>query len=321
MATTTVKPARSVAHWVRLGALLIGALLILLIAIVLWRPVPTLSSITTLALRLHGIKSRQVQLGPYRIHYFVGGSGEPLVLVHGLGDRALDFALLMPELAKRHRVFALDLLGYGDSDRPNVDYSVGLETGLLRQFLDRQRLTRFDLAGWSMGGWISLNFTVQSPQSVRRLVLLDSAGMKFMPSFDLGLLSPHTMENMEALEALMTAHPGRVPRFVLRDFLQQLRSRDWVIQRTVANMVTGRELMDGKLGNVTMPVLIVWGKQEILTPLSVGEEMHREMPQSVLAILNGCGHVAPIECHDLVLREMQSFLSANPPLPAGVHEN
>ncbi len=310
MATTTIKPVRSVAPWLRLGALLLGALLILPIALVLWWPVPTLRSITTIALRLHGIKSRQVQLGPYRIHYFVGGSGEPLVLVHGLGGRALDFALLMPDLAKTHRVFALDLLGYGDSDRPNVDYSVSLETGILRKFLDSQRLTRFDLAGWSMGGWISLNFTAQSPQRVRRLVLLDSAGMKFTPSFDLALLSPHTMENMQALEALMTAHPGRVPGFVLRDFLQQLRARDWVIQRTVANMVTGRDLMDGKLGDVTMPVLIVWGKQDILTPLSVGEEMHREMPQSVLAILNGCGHAAPVECHDRVLAEMQRFLTS-----------
>jgi pimeloyl-ACP methyl ester carboxylesterase len=321
MATTTIKPVHSVAHWLRLGALLLGALLILLIAIVLWRPVPTLSSITTIALRLHGIKCRRVQLGPYRIHYFVGGSGEPLVLVHGLGGRALDFALLMPELAKTHRVFALDLLGYGDSDRPNVDYSVSLETAILRQFLDSQRLTRFDLAGWSMGGWISLNFTVQSPQRVRRLVLLDSAGMKFTPSFDLGLLSPHTMADMQALEKVMTPHPERVPAFIMRDFLRQLRTHDWVIQRTVANMVTGRELMDGKLGDVTMPVLIVWGKQDILTPLSAGEEMHREMPQSVLVILEGCGHVAPVECHDRVLREMQSFLSAKPPLPAGVHEN
>jgi pimeloyl-ACP methyl ester carboxylesterase len=119
------------------------------------------------------------------------------------------------------------------------------------------------------------------------------------------------MADMQALEKVMTPHPERIPRFMARDFLRQLRRQDWVIQRTVANMVTGRELMDGKLGSVTMPVLIVWGKQDTLTPLSVGEEMHHEMPQSVLAILDGCGHVAPIECHDRVLAEMQRFLAVH----------
>ena len=299
--------------------LLLAVAVALAIGFFLWRPASALNAITTAALRLNGIESRYVRLGPYRIHYFAGGAGEPLVLVHGLGGRALDFAFLMPGLAKGHRVFALDLLGYGDSDRPDVNYSVTLETGILRQFLDSQGLTHLDLAGWSMGGWISLNFAAQSPERVRRLVLLDSAGMKFTPSFDLSQLSPHTMTDLQALEKLMTPHLGRAPAFIMRDVLRLLREEDWVIQRTLANMATGRELMNGKLGSVTMPVLIVWGKQDALTPLLVGQEMHREMPQSVLAILDSCGHIAPVECHERVLREMQSFLAANPPA-AGVHE-
>ena len=159
--------------------------------IIIWRPASALAAVITAALRLCGIASRYVQLGPYRIHYFTGGTGEPLVLVHGLGGRALDFALLMPALARNHRVFALDLLGYAGSDRPNVDYSVTLETGILRQFLDSQGLTRFDLAGWSMGGWISLDFASQFPERIRRLVLLDSAGMKFAP-VSISACSPHT---------------------------------------------------------------------------------------------------------------------------------
>jgi pimeloyl-ACP methyl ester carboxylesterase len=56
--------------------------------------------------------------------------------------------------------------------------------------------------------------------------------------------------------------PERTPAFITRDFLHRLRSEDWVIQRTVTNMITMREVMDGKLASVTMPVLIVWGKQD-----------------------------------------------------------
>jgi pimeloyl-ACP methyl ester carboxylesterase len=318
MATTTIQPGRKPTHWLR-RALLLAALVVLVGCVVRW-PASALTSIATAALRLSGIESRYVQLGPYRIHYFAGGAGEPLVLVHGLGGRALDFALIMLALAKQHRVFALDLLGYAASDRPNVDYSVTLETNILRQFLDSQSLTRVNLAGWSMGGWIALDFAAQAPERVDRLILLDSAGMKFIPTFDLLLFSPHTMADIRELEKLLTPHPRRIPAFILRDVLRQLRAEDWVIHRTVTNMLTGRELMDGKVASVTMPVLMVWGKQDVVTPLSIGEAMHRQMPQSVLAVLDGCGHLAPLECHDRVLAEMQRFLLAKPPLPAGVHE-
>ncbi|MFZ3212625.1 MAG: alpha/beta hydrolase [Terriglobales bacterium] len=319
MATRTIQPGRKTPHWLR-RALLLAPALVVLVGWVVWRPASALTTIATAALRLSGIESRYVQLGPYRIHYFAGGAGEPLVLVHGLGGGALDFTLIMPALAKQHRVYALDLLGYGASDRPNVDYSITLETNILRQFLDSQSLTRVSLAGWSMGGWIALNLAAQAPERVDRLVLLDSAGIKFTPTFDLRLFSPRTMADIQELEKLLTPHPGRIPAFVLRDFLRQLRAEDWVIERSVASMLTGRELMDGKLATVTMPVLMVWGKQDVVTPLSIGEAMHRQMPQSVLAVLDGCGHLAPLECHHRVLTEMQRFLSANPPLPAGVHE-
>ncbi|MBZ5550874.1 MAG: alpha/beta hydrolase [Acidobacteriia bacterium] len=219
MATTIPQPAPT--RWLRRSLLLLTALVVLLVAFFVWRPGSALTAIATARLRLIGIESTYVQLGPYRIHCFIGGTGEPLVLVHGLGGRALDFAPLMLTLAREHRVFALDLLGYGGSDRPDVNYSVTLETGILRQFLESQGLTHFDLAGWSMGGWISLNLTSQYPDRVRRLILLDSAGMKFTPSFDLRLLAPHTVAEMHELEKVMTPHPeqpiralpgyGRVP--------------------------------------------------------------------------------------------------------------
>ena len=320
MAPAMIQAVPKTSRWLRRGALLTLALVVLLGAVFVWQPVAVLTVIATTALRLRGIESRYIELGPYRIHYFVGGAGEPLVLVHGLGSSALDFAFLMPGLARKHRVYALDLLGYGASDRPEVDYSVTLQTGVLRQFLDARGLSRVDLAGLSMGGWIALDFTAQSPERVRRLVLLDSAGMKFTPTFDLRLLTPYTMADMQALEKVLTPHPQRVPAFITRDILRVLRDEGWVIQRTVANMITGREFMDGKLASVTMPVLIVWGKQDVLTPLTIADEMHRAMAQSVLVVLDGCGHIAPIECHDRVLQEMQRFLAAEPPLPAGVHE-
>ena len=78
--------------------------------------------------------------------------------------------------------------------------------------------------------------------------------------------------------------------------------------------------MDGKLGAIRVPILIVWGKQDALIPLMCAEEMHRQMPHSLLAIFDGCGHLAPAACSGRVLPETLRFLDAEPPWPASVQE-
>jgi len=270
---------------------------------------------------LEGARSEYVQLGPYRIHYLVAGGGKPLLLIHGLGSRADAWALLIPPLARRgYRVYALDLLGYGRSDRPDVDYSIALETRIVRQFLDSQQIGQTDLGGWSMGGWIALKFTLDHPQRVRRVFVSDSAGLNFKPSWDPGLFSPRTPEQVDQFAAILTPRYRHVPLFLARDVIREMRRHGWVIRRSMASMQAGADLLDGKLAQISLPLLIVWGKQDATTPLECGEEMHREIPQSILAIFDGCGHLAPVECRRAVLPEIIRFLEADPPLPAGAQE-
>jgi triacylglycerol esterase/lipase EstA (alpha/beta hydrolase family) len=119
-----------------------------------WRPWWVIDESMRAWLRLAGVRSEYVQLGSSRIHYLVGGRGKPLVLVHGLGAMAESWAGLMTALTRHgYRVYAIDLLGFGRSDRPNVDYSIALQVEILEQFFDSQNLPRADLGGWSMGGW------------------------------------------------------------------------------------------------------------------------------------------------------------------------
>jgi pimeloyl-ACP methyl ester carboxylesterase len=73
--------------------------------------------------------------------------------------------------------------------------------------------------------------------------------------------------------------------------------------------------MNGKMDTLKMPVLILWGDQDVLTPLNIGEQMHDAMPQSVLQVVHGCGHLAPVVCSSRVSSAMVQFLQANPPEP------
>ena len=319
------------------------ALLVCLGGVFYWRPLWVIDEATRAGLRLAGFRSEYVQLGPYRIHYLAsglppagrlhprasstqpsgpqGGEGRPLVLVHGLGGKAENWAAMMPSLSRHgYRVYAPDLLGFGRSDRPDVDYSIALQAGILLQFLESQHLTRVDLAGWSMGGWVALKFALAHPRRLRRVVVYDSAGIFFRPRFDPALFCPATVEQAQQLLALLTPQASRIPRFVVRDLIREARPTAWVVDRAMKSMEAGGDVLNGQFQSLQVPVLIVWGKQDVLVPLSCGEEMHREMPQSSLAIFDGCGHLAPAECSSSVLTETLAFLEAEPPLPPFTRE-
>jgi pimeloyl-ACP methyl ester carboxylesterase len=285
-----------------------------------WRPTAFTVAYQRYAAWRMGFKNYDVVLGQYRIHYMVAGEGKPLVLVHGLAGRAENWLTLVPEFTGNgYQVYALDLLGYGRSDQPDVDYSIALEEDILGKFLDSQKLAQPDIAGWSMGGWISLKFAGDHPQRVRRLVLMDSAGLLF-DAVNAPALRPTTEPQLAHMMEVLTPHPQPIPGFIARDILRNFAVNDWVVARSLQSMGTGRDLMDGKMQTVTMPVLIIWGKEDVLTPLSVGEGMHRGMPQSLLYVFDGTGHLAPTERARQVADTVVDFLKAEPALGAGERE-
>jgi pimeloyl-ACP methyl ester carboxylesterase len=265
-------------------------------------------------LRLRGVHSEFVTVNGYKMHYLVGGTGRPLVLVHGLGSRGADWANLIPRLIDGgHRVYALDLLGYGRSAQPrDASYSISNQAVMVEGFLDSQHLHQVDLAGWSMGGWIAMRVALQQPERIRRLVLLDSAGLRFKLGFDPALFQPASPTDLAQLEELLVPHPRPLPGFLAVAMLRRGDDIGWVVHRSVQSMMTGADLVDGKLGALTMPVLIGWGDQDRLIPLSVGYRLHAEILQSELDVYANCGHLAPGQCVGQVGPSVVDFLNAQP---------
>jgi len=267
-----------------------------------------------------GLESHYVTLSGYQIHYLVAGEGKPIVLVHGLAGRAEDWLSIVPELTRKgYKVFAPDLLGFGRSARPDVDYSIALQEDIVHKFLDSQKLQQPDVAGWSMGGWIVLKFAAENPGRVHRLVVLDSAGLKF-EAVNAGALRPKNEADLAHMMQVLTPNARPIPSFYARELLRKFADEDWIVDRALKSMYTGKDLMDGKMDTVKMPVLIVWGDKDVLTPLTLGEQMHGAMPQSVLQVVHGCGHLAPVECSTRVSMAMVQFLEANPPMPPARNE-
>ncbi len=278
------------------------------------RPMWVIQRVMELQLWSQGVRSEYVDAGGYRLHYLVAGEGEPVLLIHGLGAKSEDWGNLIPAIARGgYKVYAIDLLGYGKSDKPaDASYSIAQEAGIVRAFLDAKGLQRVDLGGWSMGGWVSLKVASDTPERVRRLMLFDSAGIRFDIKFPHNIFWPGTPAELAELISLLMPQPPQYPDFFARDWLRTARPHQWVIRRSVSAMETEADVMDGKLSSLKMPVLIVWGAQDRLTPVYTAEIMHREIPQSELALFDGCGHLAPVQCESKVAPRVLEFLRTQP---------
>jgi pimeloyl-ACP methyl ester carboxylesterase len=271
----------------------------------------------------HGVKSHYVEVDGYRVHYLEaqpkgGGAGTPLVLVHGLGSRGEDWGPMIPGLAAAgFHVYVPDLLGYGRSARPNVDYSIGLEEKLVVDFMQTMRVPNADVGGWSMGGWVAAKLALDHPELVQRLVLYDSAGIYFPATFDASLFVPADAAQLFHLTEMLDPNPKHLPPFVARAAIRKLTRNGWIIRRAVGSMTNGRDLLDFRLGELARPTLIVWGSKDVLIPLSVGRTMQRLIPHASMDVIEGCGHLAPGQCANSVLAGTVDFLKAPRPF-AGV---
>ena len=281
-------------------------------------PVWMISQVMDARLRLAGFHSEYVRVGSYRVHYFVGGKGTPLLLIHGLGARSEDWTPEMPAYAKNgFRVYAIDLLGCGRTDRPNIAYTIGQQVELIDGFLTAVHVEKTDVVGWSMGGWVALEFALQHPQRVNRLVAMDSAGFKFETELTPDILEPNTVRQLERLEMVLMAHKYYIPGFVQRDLLRTMERNRAVVHRTLESLLREEGDFAGRLGQLQIPVLLVWGQQDELIPPVVGNQMHDAIPQSVLEQYARCGHMGPATCADRMVPRVMDFLRSQPPMAAG----
>ncbi len=293
----------------------IFALFVLVVVggVVFWlRPVECARGALYLRLWLNGVQSTSITVGGHRIHYDAEGpaAGEPVVLVHGLGGHAEDWANLAPHLARAgYRVYMPDLPGYGRSEQPaDFSYSVPDEAGAVLGFLDATGLKRVDLGGWSMGGWIAQRIAAEHPERVNRLMLFDSAGLFVKPEWNTALFTPASAAELDQLDTLLMPHPPVVPGFIAADIVRVSRKNAWVIRRALDSMLAGRDATDKVMPSLKMPVLIVWGELDHITPLSQGQAMHALIPQSQLDVIPECGHLAPGQCADQIGPKVLEFL-------------
>ncbi len=296
----------------RSAAGVLALLVVALVGFVYERPVTVFEAYGALRLRLSGVRSEHVQAGAFRLHYLEAGAGPPLVLVHGLASSATqDWGRLIAPLGRRFHVYAPDLPGFGESERPaGADYSIPMQVEALRGFMTAVGVGKARVAGLSMGGWIVCRLAGSHPEMVERLVVVDAAGMRpDGPRIPAEVLLPRNEEGVRRLVAAVRNNAPVPPSFVARDILAHRLREEWIVRRTLESMRAGRDWLNGTLGRADMPVLIVWGKQDRLISVTYAAALEAEFPRAELKVLDGCGHVPMADCPEAFDREVVPFLA------------
>jgi len=247
-----------------------------------------------------------------KVHYVDAGTGSPVILLHGLADDIGVWESVMPALAAKHRVIALDQIGFGRSDKPLLDYRVATFVDFLDRFLDELKIDHASLVGNSLGGWIAADFALAHPERIDRLVLCDAAGYaalgKNMNARTLSALRLASRDDIRYLGPL-TFHDKRFYEDVDLAFKQRVTAGDgYTINQVLDSMMRNEDVLDGRLGAIHKPTLIVWGRDDKLIPLSFAERFHKEIANSQLRIIDNCGHMPHVECPDEFTRIVLEFL-------------
>lgn len=272
-----------------------------------------------------------IEVNGIRTHYLrAGTAGPPVLLLHGGGtdSAALSWKLTIEPLAGHFRVFAPDWPGYGESGRPTIRYTMDFFIRFLGDFMGALDIPAASLAGVSMGGGIALGFALQSPDRVRKLVLVDSYGLQ--PAAPLHKLS-YIFVRLPWVNELAWAMI-RHSRAMARLSLQNIFYRPAAISEGLAEEVFAevqkpraghafisfqkdevawrglRTVYMDRLHELKVPTLIVHGEKDRLVPLQYARQAHQRIRGSRLYVIPECGHWPQREKPEEFTRVLLDFL-------------
>ena len=258
----------------------------------------------------------------------LGDEGPTVLLIHGIGGSIEDWMLNTNALAKHHRVYAIDMVGSGRSDKPSAQYSFSYLAQFINDFMEVQDIERASLIGLSLGGGVSLQFTIQFPNKVEKLVLLNSAGLgkevtlllrlptlpiigelltrpsrkgtaKLLKEcvYDRGLSNGALVE----LAYSLTALPG-----AQKSFLSTVRTLGTIrgMRKDILSSIADN------LTTITAPTLIFWGQQDRILPVSYAHVAEKKIPNTRLHIFDPCGHLPQLERPEEFNAMVLEFLSS-----------
>lgn len=262
-------------------------------------------------------QEKSVTIFGAKIFYLEAGdaSKPKVILLHGLGADAASWQFNIAALSAKYHVIAPDQIGFGKSDKPLLKYRVATYVDFLDKFMQELKIEKASLVGNSLGGWIAARTAIKYPNRVEKIVLADAAGLK--PSEgDMKLIYSLNFSTREEARTLGKLVFYNFAFFDNDTFIDEALSKRvlagdaYTINSLIESIRRDEDFLEGQLGSVKKPTLIIWGRQDGLLKLADGERFNKEITGSQLVVFDRCGHAPQVEKAADFNREVLKFLEA-----------
>ena len=275
--------------------------------------------------QLAGKEDKFIRVKGHDIHYLKQGEGTPLILVHGFACSTYTWRKLIPLLADQYTVYALDLLGFGLSDKPpDGNYDLRSQGSLVLDFMNALHLPSATLVGHSMGGVVVAYAAVEAPEQVKALVLVDAGFYSGgAPAFLRYIFFPLDRIMAKQFYTKEMRMKSFFRSYYNKSFITDEVMEGYMLPTTTPHAVDALARMMKEVGprkyegiseHISEPTLIVWGEQDLPIPPRDGERLNREIKGSKLMIVKECGHMSPEEKPEELAKAIKDFVGKIPAL-------
>jgi pimeloyl-ACP methyl ester carboxylesterase len=263
-----------------------------------------------------------------RLHSEEGGRGDPVLLLHGFGANAYSFRHIRAGLETTHHAIAVDLKGFGRSDKPlDADYSAVDQARLLADLVERRNLRRLTIVGHSYGGAVAMALALElnrkQPGRLARIVLLDGAVYQqgLPPALHVlrtPVIGPAAVvavpPEVQSTAALLLAYhdPSKITQQDIAAYARPLyeAGNRHALARTADKIIPEHaNILTHQYRTIPQPVLLVWCRNDKIVPLAIGQRLVRELQQARLEVIETCGHVPQEEEPAATLALLRRFLA------------
>jgi pimeloyl-ACP methyl ester carboxylesterase len=267
-----------------------------------------------------------IQINGHTIFYTVKGEGKPLVLIHGYGAGIWVWEKQIEVLAQSYRVYALDLIGHGYSDRPKISYTPETYIYFLRDFMDGVGIEKATLIGNSMGGGMAWAMAIRYSERVDRLVLINCVppdvlhqvknesfrtlvAIKDIPILPYLVIAARSKNSIRWILLECVSNIKLItPEVLNRQYqLSKIKGTTRVLYSTFKHAEEALKLKD-QLTFIHQPTLFVWGEDDLIFPPEVGETLHQAITGSKFLRIENSGHIPMWESPDKVNQAILDFL-------------
>ena len=261
------------------------------------------------------VKENFIQVDGNKIRYLESGDSKNiLVLVHGLGASAERWNGVIPNFAKHYHVIVPDLIGFGYSDKPIIDYTPDFFSTFLGKFFDALGIKHPNVIGSSLGGQIAAEYASAHPNNIEKLILVSPSGVmkKSTPALDayiMAALYPNEQSAKNAFE-MMESSGNQVDDMIVRGFVErmQLPNAKLAFMSTVLGLKNS-EIITPKLHTIHSPTLIIWGSKDPVIPILHAESFVSSIQDCRFFRMDDCGHTPYVQDPDTFSSIVLEFLS------------